>query len=579
MNNNYPIYTITAECQDCYKCVRHCPVKAIRVEGGRAGVIAELCIGCGSCVAVCPVHAKQVRDDLAEAEAILRDTAPVYVSLAPSWVSEFAGVSAEQMIAGLRELGFAGVSETALGAQVVSEEIAAMMRSDHTGFTLSSACPAVVDYLCRYQPELAAAITGLLSPALTHCKMLRECFGDAIRVIFIGPCVAKKNESDRHPELMNLALTFTELKRWFNREKIILRDIPAGDNYFVPRHAEEGALYPVEGGMIETIKARHVPEQVKFITLAGIDNIKAELTGIKIDEITEAVFIEMLACRGGCIHGPCTELSISPLLARLMVMNEAAIPHNPRHNELKASIFEEFPAAPVITADIGMYELTQALKSIGKSTPEDELNCGGCGYETCRNFAAALLNKKAETSMCVSYLRKQTQKKANALLRSIPSGVVIFDQNLKVVECNRRFAEIFGEPAVLAFEASPGMSGADIKRIVPFYNYFAAGLTCGGDIKLEAVHYEERVLGVTIFNIEAETIAGAIITDITGAELRREEIAERASEIISKNLAAVQDIACKLGENMAETEILLRSIGENFSNNHNIRNKGMFGYE
>jgi hypothetical protein len=262
-----------------------------------------------------------------------------------------------------------------------------------------------------------------------------------------------------------------------------------------------------------------------------------------------------------------------------MVMNEAAIPHNPRHNELKASIFEEFPAAPVITADIGMYELTQALKSIGKSTPEDELNCGGCGYETCRNFAAALLNKKAETSMCVSYLRKQTQKKANALLRSIPSGVVIFDQNLKVVECNRRFAEIFGEPAVLAFEASPGMSGADIKRIVPFYNYFAAGLTCGGDIKLEAVHYEERVLGVTIFNIEAETIAGAIITDITGAELRREEIAERASEIISKNLAAVQDIACKLGENMAETEILLRSIGENFSNNHNIRNKGMFGYE
>ena len=167
--------------------------------------------------------------------------------------------------------------------------------------------------------------------------------------------------------------------------------------------------------------------------------------------------------------------------------------------------------------------------------------------------------------MCVSYLRKQAQKKANALLRSIPSGVVIVDRDLRIIECNRRFAEIFGESNLLAFDAVPGMAGADVKRIVPFFNYFTTCLTNGEDIRLESLHFEDRLLGVTVFSIEPEETAGAIITDVTGTELRREEIAERAREVITKNLAAVQDIACKLGENMAETEILLRSISENYA--------------
>ncbi len=565
MNKNYPIYTIEAECQDCYKCVRHCPVKAIKVERGHAAVMSELCVGCGGCVAICPVHAKRVRDDLETARDLVAWTPNVYVSLAPSWVNEFAGVNPRQMIAGLRRLGFAGVSETALGAQAVSEAVAGDLRELKHGLAISSACPAAVDYLCRYQPEMAAAITKMLSPALTHCKMLKGWFGETAQVIFIGPCVAKKNEADRHPELMRLALTFAELKRWLTMEKITLPLLAGDDNdHFVPHQAEEGAIYPVEGGMIETIKAHHLPDAVRFITLAGIANIKQELEQVRLEDITVPVFIETLTCHGGCIQGPCTEHTASGLTARLRIVENAKIPANV-HRAATCGIEAEFPVNAVIDAPAGMHEITLALKSIGKNVREDELNCGGCGYETCRNFALALLNAKAEASMCVSYLRKQAQKKANALLRSIPSGVVIVDRDLRIIECNRRFAEIFGESNLLAFDAVPGMAGADVCRIVPFFNYFTTCLSNGEDIRLESLRFEDRLLGVTVFSIEPEETAGAIITDATGTELRREEIAERAREVITKNLAAVQDIACKLGENMAETEILLRSISENYA--------------
>lgn len=566
MKTNYPIFTKETECQDCYKCLRHCPVKAIKVENGHATIMPELCVCCGGCVAICPVHAKQVRDDLNRTIALLSGKSPVYVSLAPSWINEFAGISPKQMVTGLRSLGFAGVSETALGAQAVSEAVAGDLSKLKGGLAISSACPAAVDYLCRYQPATAPAITRLLSPALTHCKMLKKWFGDTIRIVFIGPCVAKKNEADRNPELMQLALTFTELKRWFASKNIVLSELDdKTDNKFVPYAAEEGAIYPVEGGMIDTIKTYRIPEAVKFVTLTGIANIKEALDEINPMEVEMPVFIETMTCHGGCIQGPCTERNSALLPAMLRIMKNTKFPVDTTRNVATRELNANYSVSATPECAAGMHEITQALKSIGKNSSDDELNCGGCGYDTCRNFATALINSKAETSMCVSYLRKQAQKKANALLRSIPSGIVIFDAELKIVECNRRFAEIFGESNLLAFEAIPGMGGADIRRIVPFFKYFTACLNSGEDIRLESVRLNDKLLSVTVFNIEPQETAGAIITDITGTELKREEIAERASEIITKNLAAVQDIACKLGENMAETEILLRSISENYA--------------
>lgn len=346
------------------------------------------------------------------ARRLLAETVPVYVSLAPSWVSEFRGVSAAQLVRALKELGVAGVSETALGAQLVSVEIARELDGGSPGLLLSSACPTSVDFIRKYLPELAGRITPVASPLIAHCRLLRDTFGENIRTIFIGPCIAKKNESDRHPDLLNLALTYPELRQLFREEGIDpARVTPRAEDSFVPEAAEEGARYPIEGGMNDTIAFQTRNRKVHYVTLSGLENIDLALSGIRELPKGETVFVEMLACHGGCVHGPCAEHDSPGLLERLRVLNYARLPEQPRRRTAKGGIGDDFPAAAFEPPVPGINEIVAALRSIGKNSPEDELNCDGCGYDTCRNFAQALLAGRAEPSMCVSYLKKQAQKK------------------------------------------------------------------------------------------------------------------------------------------------------------------------
>ena len=566
MTHAYPVYTIEAESQDCYKCVRHCPVKAIRVRDGHAAVIPELCVACGKCVEVCPVKAKQVRNGTGRLRLLLSEPAPVYASLAPSWVSEFKNVTSGQLIRALKQLGFAGVSETALGAQLVSAQVARELDGGVTGLLLSSACPTAVDFVRKYLPHLAGCITPVGSPLMAHARMLRDRYGDGIRVVFIGPCIGKKNEADRNPKLLNLAVTYPELRQMF-REASIHPERLAADpaDRFVPEAAEEGAQYPVEGGMNDTIRFQTADAKVHYATLTGLDNLKLALGGLEGMPEGEAVFVEMLACPGGCVHGPCAEHDSPGLLERLRVLRHTRWPDRPRERSTSGSIHAKFPGDAVAAPVPAGNDIVAALRSIGKTCPEDELNCDGCGYDTCRNFAQALLSGHAEPSMCVSYLKKQAQKKANALLRSISSGVVIADKKLQIIECNRNFAELFGADTVEAFDACPGLAGADLSRIVPFYALFESSLQSGRDVRRDSLKCGKRLFNVNIFNIEPGEVIGAVMFDVTSTELRREQIAARAREVIDRNLATVQEIACRLGEQMADTELLLRSIADDYA--------------
>ena len=566
MNHTYPVYTIEAECQDCFKCVRHCPVKAIRVRDGHAAVLPELCVACGKCVEVCPVKAKQVRNGTGRLRLLLSEPAPVYASLAPSWVSEFKNVTSGQLIRALKQLGFAGVSETALGAQLVSAQVARELDGGVTGLLLSSACPTAVDFVRKYLPHLAGCITPVGSPLMAHARMLRDRYGDGIRVVFIGPCIGKKNEADRNPKLLNLAVTYPELRQLFREEGIDpARVTPRAEDSIVPEATEEGARYPIEGGMNDTIAFQTRNRKVHYVTLSGLENIDLALSGIRELPKGETVFVEMLACHGGCVHGPCAEHDSPGLLERLRVLNYARLPEQPRRRKAKGGIGDDFPAAAFEPPVPGINEIAAALRSIGKNSPEDELNCDGCGYDTCRNFAQALLAGRAEPSMCVSYLKKQAQKKANALLRSISSAVVITDKKLQIIECNRNFAALFGEDTLEAFDACPGLAGADLKRIVPFAGLFASSLQSGHDVRRDSLKVGKRLYNLNIFNIEPREVVGAVIFDVTNTEMRREQIAARATVVIDRNLATVQEIACRLGEQMADTELLLRSIADNYA--------------
>lgn len=564
MNKTFPVYTVETECQDCYKCLRQCPVKAIKVEKGHATVIPGACIACGRCVEVCPAHAKRIRDDLGRAKYLLTRKKQVYVSLAPSFASAFPGVSPSRLIAILKKFGFCGVSETALGAELVNSALADRLDTGKHLLNLSTACPVAVDYICKYDSEMADMLTPTLSPMLAHGKFLRQTYGDEIGIVFIGPCIAKKCEGDAYEKLIDVVLTFDELKRWMTEAEISLAGSDAGEaEAFVPYSAREGALYPMAGGMNETLRLHLANPSVRLLSVAGLRNIRHALAGFKAQPPSKPVFLELLACDGGCLGGPCVNKDAA-FPGELEIRNRTALSDVPVQTpelDLNMSVRR----SEALPGPVDPRRVTEALAHIGKLHPEDELNCGGCGYDTCRAFALAVVAGHAEPSMCVSNLRKRAQRKANALLRCMPSGVVIADANLKVIECNENLAKIFGGNLLLSYNACPGLEGVPLDKVVPFPELFQRVLDSGQEHHRDMMRIDDRLISLTIFSIEPNETVGGILLDVTSAEMRREHIAARAREVIDKNLATVQEVAFKLGEHMADTEILLRSIAEDYA--------------
>ena len=574
MEKTYPVYTLKNECNDCYKCIRDCHVKAIRIQSGSASVIDEKCIACGHCVTICPVGAKKVRNDIDKVKTLLLTGKKVYVSLAPSWAGVY-NISKEKMIATLKKLGFAGVSETALGAQEVSIQTAKILNEADSGLFISSACPVVDDYIRLYKPKFTNNITPIASPALTHAGLLKKDFGEDILVVFIGPCIAKKNEADKHPELISVALTFDELNYWIKEEFIDIKNIETNENCkFVPEDAYEGALYPLEGGMNETIKKVGIEKNdVTFIGVSSLEAFDKSLQNINPDKITNKIFVEALGCPGGCINGPC----LSSEKSRIMITSDIYANTKYRDNipkEPQLVISEEYNPAPVEKIEYPNDQIVKALKKISKHKPEDELNCGGCGYSSCREFINALIAGNAETSMCVSYMRKIAVRKAAAMLRCMPSAVVIVDSNMEIVEANDSFEQMFlGDLYEIFASRQNGLTGASIERIVPFSELFKSALDTGKDIHMEHFVVKDKVYDVSIFTIEDNELIGAVIEDITKSEIDRSKIAKKAREVITKNIATVQEIASLLGEHMVETELLLNSIAEGFDSNISEENK------
>ena len=568
MEKTYPVYTLKNECNDCYKCIRDCHVKAIRIQGGSASVINEKCIACGHCVTICPVGAKKVRNDIDKVKTLLLTGKKVYVSLAPSWAGVY-NITKEKMIATLKKLGFAGVSETALGAQEVSIQTAKILNEAESGLFISSACPVIDDYIRLYKPKFTNCITPIASPALTHAGLLKKEFGEDIMVVFVGPCIAKKNEADKHPELISVALTFDELNYWLKEEFIDIKNIETDENCkFVPENAYEGALYPLEGGMNETIKRVGIDKNdVTFIGVSSLEAFDKSLQNIKPEKITNKIFVEALGCPGGCINGPC----LSSEKSRIMITSDIYANTQYREEipkEPKMVISEEYSPAPLEKVEYPNEQVVKALKKISKHKPEDELNCGGCGYSSCREFVNALIAGDAEPSMCVSYMRKIAVRKAAAMLRCMPSAVVIVDSNMEIVEANDSFEQMFlGDLYEIFASRQDGLSGASLERIIPFSELFKSALDTGKDIHQEHYAIKDKVYDISIFTIEDNELIGAVISDVTKSEIDRSKIAKKAREVITKNIATVQEIASLLGEHMVETELLLNSIAEGFDSN------------
>lgn len=553
-----PVYTIENECQDCYKCVRHCHCKAIRIVNGKASVIPESCVACGECVKVCPSHAKKIRSDLSRLKRLLDEGGNLHASIAPSFPAYFPGVKLGQLAAALKRLGFKGVSETALGAQIVSNQTAGFLHTTDLPLVISSACPACVDYIRKYHPEATKYIAPFLSPILSHCRLVKERFGDDAKVVFFGPCAAKKNEADRHPELLSLAVTFAALDELLQEKDTHLVEEETADIEIQP--AEEGRFYSVEGGMNDTL--RDGQKDVRYISVSGLENLDRMLSYYYGGRSQRRIFLECLACHGGCVNGPVIPQGFAGLetitetdnLSSFQTSCDRTCPEN-IHDELKSD--------PVDVVEPSENDITCALARVGKFSREDELNCGACGYSTCREFAKALLEDKAEEAMCHTYLRRNFERTSNALIRFIPAAVVLVDEHLNISECNRNFARMVEMTDV--FDALGNLNTIPVANTLPdFADLFGSVIENGGEIEKFNQKFKDKIINISVFTIAKGKFAGAVIQDITKNELQREQIAEKAREVIRKNVHTVQQVARLFGEHVADTEILLNEIAGSY---------------
>lgn len=560
MNPAKAIYTEKNNCQDCYKCVRHCPVKAIKIESHSASIIYDQCIFCGKCSSVCPVGAKKVRSDVSAVKYLLSGNKKVILSLAPSWVNEFEGYDAKKIIGAARRLGFYGVSETALGAEVVSANVAPWLKKNGNQPSISSCCPVVVELVRKYYPDLVLYITPFLSPMETHGKMLKSEFGDDVKVIFAGPCIAKKTELEYNPNYVDVAITFQELQKWLCDEGFSPEFFHDENEVFIPRKAGQSALYPIDGGMIKTIRDNASTTDASFMSFSGLQQIRAILDDF--DSLKdENVFLELMACEGGCVNGPAAISKESPVKKRIDVIKEEA--HNKNFiKEVPAVtnnyLFESLDAGA--TGEYSEKDIMEALKTVGKTSSKDELNCGGCGYYSCRDFAVAMIEGKAERQMCVSYMRRVAQNKASVLLQKIPYGVVMIDEKGKIIESNNAFAELLGPEGSELFCARPGLEGAMIEKLVPFARLFETVLSTGADSIEKDVHLNGRMVQISVFTIQKHKIVCGIIHDLDRSANKMDAVVKRLKGVISENMATAQKAAFLLGENVSQTETILNGV-------------------
>ncbi|MCF7944565.1 MAG: 4Fe-4S dicluster domain-containing protein [Spirochaetia bacterium] len=672
----YPIYTERTECRDCYKCVRSCPVKAIRVENGSAVVDHTLCIFCGRCVDVCPAKAKKIRNDVSHVKALTASEKRVFVSLAPSYTSEYAGRE-QQLISALNRLGFDGIRETAVGARHVSAWTDELLKEGHLqgGSMFSTACPVIIEITAKYYPSLMHQLAPLPSPLRAHAAHLRDQHGDDIAVVFIGPCIAKKLESDRRPNEIDAVLTYRELEAWMRSEGIFLDDgtsvpLPSSvpvpqEGFFIPE-AEDAAVYAVEGGMIATLEGGKERFHGELVDISGPghvlsfmqeqkERLQRDMPGAPQSLMNRwdascppsasgasgrlpegPKFVELLACEGGCINGSGCSAAASlvqkkaaalefvrhrlegnrlvkkkledyhfegqhleeprlehRLEARLeddrlaehqSGMKTAAQAGEPEEALTKIALKDDIPRMMRITPDgpdqlpektlgddVSDDQLEKVMRELGKNSSKDMLNCGGCGYNSCRDFAAAYILGMAEKEMCVTHMRKMAQRKVDVLLRTIPMGVVIVDSRKKIVDCNALFLKMFAD---LGYEADKKVlsrvAGLPVENFIDMADSFDQILSGSRRFSEERVELDNGSLFVkaTFFEIEPGRLAGVIMQDITFPTVKRETVIRKAESVIKKNLESVQQIASLLGENAAETEIILNSMIETFQVPH-----------
>ena len=547
-----------SNCKNCYKCIRHCPVKSIRFSGNQSHIIPEECILCGQCFVVCPQNAKEIVSETEKVKVLIQSGKPVIASIAPSFIANYDGVGINSLRKALKKLGFFDVEETAIGATIVKNEYDRLVNENYTDVLISSCCHSVNLLIQKYFPNELIYLANIVSPMQAHCIDIKNRIPSA-KTVFIGPCLAKKDEAAHYGDIVDAVLTFEELTKWLKDEGINL------DTEMDSKTESKARIFPTTGGILKTM-AKNSPD-FTYIAIDGIENCMSALRDIENGNLHKC-FIEMSACIGSCIGGPVMEkYHRSPIRDFISVSNYAG------DKDFKvSSISPDLIKKGISNIDTKFKnpsnnEIIEILKQMGKTKPEDELNCGSCGYDTCREKAIAIYQGKAEISMCLPFLKDKAESFSDNIVKNTPNGLIVLNENLEVQQINRAARKIMN------IRSASDVLGDSVVRILdpkPFMDVRNSGQSLKED-KVFLAEYNKYVEQIITYDKDYRILI-CIMRDVTDEELehkKKEVISHKtieiADKVVDKQMRIVQEIASLLGETAAETKIALTKLKESIS--------------
>lgn len=542
-------------CKNCYKCIRHCPVKAINFDNEKANIVPEECILCGHCLLICPQGTKEIIDNTDNAKKLIAENERVYASIAPSFVANYPGVNILSMKKALSKLGFYDAQETAIGATMVKKQYEKMIREGEQDVIISSCCPTVNMLIEKYYPEAIKFLAPVLSPMQAHCGEIKRNDPEA-KTVFIGPCISKKEEADAYEGYVDCTLTFQELTRWLEEENVAFEEI------YEENHSSKARLFPTNGGILRTMELENCG-----YNLLSVDGIESCIDAVK-DMISGGIhkcFVEMSACKGSCIAGPGMDKNRSLPLKGYVAVNSYAGNRDYKVSEPGdldlSKTFKPFEREDYNPSE---KEIDDVLKQIGKTKPEQELNCGTCGYDTCREKAIAVIRGKADLFMCLPYLMEKAIAFSDNVIQNTPNGILVLDEELKVQRLN------IAAQRMMRIEKAKDVTNQDVSRLLPTEDIESV-IKSGKDISRHRLYITEYDSYVELSAIHDKVYNHIIVflRDVSVEEKERErkeqicqQTVETADKVIENQMRTVQEIASLLGETTAEIKIVMTKLKE-----------------